>query len=45
MKLSPSEFWGLSLSEWRWLVAPSTEASMTRDDLAALLCQFPDEKS
>ena len=44
MKLAPSEFWSLSLEEWRWLVTPATNNAMTRDDLDTLYHQFPDKK-
>ena len=42
MGLAPSDFWRLSLAEWRWLTTPTTHAAMSRDDLLSLITQYPD---
>lgn len=43
--LSPSEFWSLSLREWRWLAAPS-DRPMVQSTLYQLMSTYPDtEKS
>jgi hypothetical protein len=42
MNLSPSLFWSLSLSEWRWL-AGEDAAAPGRVDLDALIASYPDE--
>ncbi|MGY6531740.1 phage tail assembly chaperone [Glycocaulis sp.] len=45
--LSPSDFWGLSLTEWLALVravSSPTAAPLSRSDLSALMAKFPDEK-
>lgn len=38
----PSEFWRLSVAEWRALAGPPPGARMGRDELAALMDAFPD---
>jgi len=43
MKLAPSEFWSLSLGEWRWLLLAGDDPAMTKTDLHSLLSQFPDD--
>ena len=41
--LAPGAFWRLSLKEWRALVAPLNEASLSRAAFEALARRFPDE--
>jgi uncharacterized phage protein (TIGR02216 family) len=41
--LSPTQFWRLSLNEWRALVAPVGEA-LTRAAFDMLAQRFPDEQ-
>lgn len=46
MRLSPRDFWALSLPEWRALCAarfPKGPAPMTRGDLDRLLSFYPDK--
>jgi hypothetical protein len=40
--ISPTEFWALSLREWRMLAASDAHISMQRSDLAELIASFPD---
>lgn len=46
LRLSPHEFWQLSVVEWRWLLG-TTQAisgeSFNRDMLDALIEQYPDK--
>lgn len=45
LKLSPKEFWCLSVIEWRWLLqnSPSTRhETLSRHMLDALIEQYPD---
>jgi len=47
MRLSPRDFWALSLPEWRALCAacfPGSPAPMTRGDLDTLLSLYPDTR-
>ena len=39
--LTPTEFWLLSLKEWRWLVAGDGRA-LTTKDLLDLMKEYPD---
>lgn len=39
--LRPTEFWSLSLKEWRWLVAGDGH-SLTAKDLSNLMKEYPD---
>ncbi len=41
LRISPSEFWAMSLCEWQILTARETQA-LDRDSLNALQTQFPD---
>ncbi len=46
--LSPSEFWALSLGEWRALLAalaPASGEALDRAGLEALRAAYPDERS
>lgn len=42
LRMTPGAFWALSVDEWRWLIAPETDAALSRVDLASLLKQYPD---
>jgi hypothetical protein len=42
LRLAPSEFWAMSLAEWR-LIAPQPSPALGPDGLAALLALYPDE--
>lgn len=41
MGLSPTEFWSLSLKEWRWLAAGES-SSLTSKELFDLMKEYPD---
>jgi uncharacterized phage protein (TIGR02216 family) len=48
MRLTPTVFWALSLTEWRAMLAghfPKAAPSMRRADLDALLQLYPDHKN
>lgn len=40
--LPPSDFWALSLREWRTLVAPHSDDVLGRAEFDALVARFPD---
>ena len=42
LRISPSEFWAMSLIEWQMLTAHEPQ-SLSRDHLKALQTQFPDK--
>jgi uncharacterized phage protein (TIGR02216 family) len=42
MGIAPSDFWRLSLKEWRGLIEPCAAAPVSRAELAALMQRFPD---
>jgi uncharacterized phage protein (TIGR02216 family) len=42
LRLSPSQFWALSLREWLWLNSHA-QTALPRPNLEALMRQFPDE--
>lgn len=44
MRLSPRDFWRLSLVEWRWLCGEAAGEGMTRAELCALAAIYPDGK-
>lgn len=41
--LAPSQFWRLSLKEWRALISPAPEAALDRAAFDALAARFPDD--
>jgi Phage tail assembly chaperone protein, TAC len=41
--VAPAFFWRLSLKEWRALVAPTLDDTLTRAAFAALTQSFPDQ--
>jgi uncharacterized phage protein (TIGR02216 family) len=42
MRIPPSEFWRMSVREWRSVLGHGREAALTRDELDALLKEHPD---
>ncbi len=42
-RLSPAEFWDLSLRDWLSLTQIDAPDALSRDDLAALIQSYPDE--
>jgi hypothetical protein len=45
LRLSPADFWSLTLAEWRWLASLAPAPAMTADRLAELHRLYPDEPS
>lgn len=43
LRLTPREFWDLSLREWLMLTQGPVERRMERRDLEQLMLQFPDD--
>ena len=43
LRISPSEFWAMSLTEWHMLTAREAQ-TLRRESLTELQTQFPDEK-
>ena len=43
LRISPSKFWAMSLTEWQMLTAREAQ-SLGRERLAALQTQFPDKE-
>ena len=43
LRLSPADFWSLTLGEWRWLSSNAPAAPMTIARLAELHRRYPDE--
>ncbi|MBI1365769.1 MAG: phage tail assembly chaperone [Alphaproteobacteria bacterium] len=41
MRLSPADFWNLTVAEWRWLAQPEGDA-MTRAEFERLAALYPD---
>lgn len=42
MGVTPREFWGLSVREWRFALSASPQR-FARDDLLGLMMRFPDD--
>lgn len=45
LRLSPEEFWSMTLAEWGALAAPPPAAALGRDGLDRLLALYPDDLS
>ena len=43
LRITPSEFWAMSLCEWQMLTAREAQ-TLSRDGLLALQSQFPDKE-